>query len=73
MNGILKVTANKNIRISIGTVFETPLGGWSLPTVVSTLYAPNLSLEVLIQFKTELTGITLSSKSLLFSQGTNSV
>jgi len=42
------VAANKNIRISIGTVFETPLGGWSLPAVVSTLYAPNLSREVLI-------------------------
>ena len=67
------MAANKNIRISIETVFETPLGGWSLPAVVSTLYAPNLSREVLIKFKTELTGMTLSSKSLLFSQGTNSV
>jgi len=47
-NVILKVAANKNLRISIGTVFETPLGGWSLLTVVSILYAPNLSRGVLI-------------------------
>jgi len=41
-NVVLKVAANKNIRISIGTVFGTTLGGWSLPTALSTLYAPNL-------------------------------
>lgn len=62
----VQVTSNKNIRINIGVLEEIPLGGWSLPTVISTAYAPNLSLEVLIFFKSDYTGITISSKSLLF-------
>lgn len=50
----------------MGTLQEIPLGGWSLPTTLSTAYAPNLSLEVLIRFKADYEGITISSKSLLF-------
>ncbi|KAL4473813.1 hypothetical protein ABPG74_022677 [Tetrahymena malaccensis] len=69
----VQVTANKNIRINVGTLQEIPLGGWSLPTVISTDYAPNLSLEILILFQQDYQGVTISQKSLLLSQGVNSV
>ncbi|KAL4470166.1 hypothetical protein ABPG72_009091 [Tetrahymena utriculariae] len=69
----VQVTAYKNIRINVGSLQEVPLGGWSLPTVISTDYAPNLSLEILILFQQDYQGVTISQKSLLLSQGVNSV
>lgn len=50
---------------------DIPFGGYSTPIAFSVDYAPDVSVEILLSFRSDYAGIELSTKSVIFSSGTN--
>ncbi len=60
-----------DVPVDIKEINDIPLGGNSLPIIISTDYAPDIGIEVVIRLDQNYPGLALSSPTVPLLQGAN--
>ena len=61
-----------DVPISVKEINDIPLGGNSLPIVLSTEYAPDIGIEILVRLDQNYPNLALTTPTVSFLQGSNS-
>jgi len=59
------------VPIEVKEINDIPLGGRSLPVLISTEYAPDTGIELVVRFEQNYPSITLSSSTVPMQLGVN--